>query len=166
MLSSRTNRQANILRLRPDWVSAADNVDSRQRISSRRTQWVVLLGALAALILFSVTLRTLFLPEQMPWLQLALGIVSAFVSMSAFLAWKRVWRGEQHYIVSNLFKSETISFGDVCLVVEAHGLIWNTVRVHFNRPTRFGWDITFVPARSAGTACTLAAAWRTRRLVK
>lgn len=166
MLLPRTNCHANILRLQSGCVSAADNVDSRQRISSRRTQWVVLLGALGAVIVFSAALRTLFLSGQMPWLQLALGIAPAFVSMAAFLAWKRVWRGERHYIVSNLFKSEIISLDDVCLVVEAHGLIWNTVRVHFNRPTRFGWDITFVPARSAGTSCTLAAAWRTRRLVK
>ena len=164
--SLRTNRHTKSLRRQPDPGNVAGRTDSRQRISSRWPQWVVLLGALCALIVFSAALKTLFLSGQVPWLRFALGIVPAFVSVVAFLTWKHIWRGERHYVVSDLFKSETIPFDDVCLVVEAHGLIWNTVRVHFNRPTRFGWDVSFVPERSVGTSCALATAWRTRQLTK
>jgi hypothetical protein len=33
------------------------------------------------------------------------------------------------------------------LVVNAGGVFWDKVRIHFNRPTRFGWSISFVPVR-------------------
>lgn len=157
---------ANILRRQPGLASAAGRPGFRQRISSRWTQWIVLLTTLGALVAISVVLKTRMFAGKMPWVWSVLGITSALAAVVPFVAWKQVWRGERHYMVSNLFKSEVISFDDVCLVVEARGLIWNTVRVHFKRPTRFGWDVNFVPARSVGTSCTLAAAWRTRRLVK
>lgn len=147
-------------------MSATEYAVSRQRISSRRPQFVVLLAALGSVIAIIASLQTLLVTRQMPWVMFALGIVNAFVALAALMAWKQVWGGERHYVVSSLFKSETISFDDVCMVLEARGLIWNTIRIHFNRPTRFGWGISFVPVRSVGTSCEVVTAWRTRRVIK
>jgi hypothetical protein len=154
------------MRLKLDLESAVDSVASRQRISSRRPQFVVLLAALGSVIAVSATLQTKIVSGQMSWAMVALGNANAFVALATLMTWKQVWSGERHYVVSSLFKSETISFDDVCMVLEARGLIWNTVRIHFNRPTHFGWGISFVPARSIGTSCEVVAAWRTRRVAK
>ncbi len=147
-------------------MSATDYAVSRQRISSRRPQFVVLLAALGSVIAVIATLKTIMVSGQISWVMFALGIANAFVALATLMTWKQVWSGERHYVASSLFKSETISFDDVCMVLEARGLIWNTVRIHFNRPTRFGWGISFVPARLVGTSCEFVAAWRTHRLAK
>lgn len=147
-------------------MSATEYAASRQRISSRRPQFVVLLAALGSVVAISATLQTLLVIGQMSWVLFVLGIANVFVTLATLLTWKQVWSSERHYVVSSLFRSETIPFDDVCMVLEARGLIWNTIRVHFNRPTRFGWVVSFVPALSAGTPCEVVTAWRTRRATK
>lgn len=148
------------------FMSATDYAASRQRISSRRPQFVVLLAALGSVSAVSLTAQTIIVSGQMSWVMFALGIANSFVALAGFMTWKQVWRGERHYVVSSWFKAETIPFDDVCIVLEARGLIWNTVRIHFNRPTRFGWGVSFVPALSAGTPGEVVTAWRTRSLAK
>lgn len=54
----------------------------------------------------------------------------------------------QCYRITGLLLTEEIAPNDVCLVVEARGVLWNVIRLHFNRPTRCGYDIAFVPAVS------------------
>lgn len=147
-------------------MSTTDYAVSGQRISSRRQHFIVLLAALGSVIAIIATLLTLLVTGQMPWVMFALGIAHAFAALAGLMTWKQVWSGERHYVVCGLFKSETIPFDDVCMVLEARGLLWNTVWIHFNRPTRFGWDIAFVPTRSVGTSCEVVTAWRTRRATK
>lgn len=80
---------------------------------------------------------------------LALGLALAIVALAGSLAWKRVHRSKRHYLVADFFNSETIAFDDVCMVVEASGVLWKTVNIHMRRPTRFGWEVAFVPKRPA-----------------
>lgn len=76
------------------------------------------------------------------------GIASAhfLAAMLVVTAWKQVRRGEFHYFVTSVFKSDAVAFEDVCAVVEAPGSWWNTTRIHFRRRTCFGWAVSYVPA--------------------
>lgn len=56
----------------------------------------------------------------------------------------------QRYRVKGLLLTDEFTLSDVCLVVEADGGPWKAIRIHFNRPTRFGYDIKFVPAGFRG----------------
>lgn len=152
--------------LQPALVIEADRVDSLQRISSRRPKFVLLLATLGTAVAIRATLRAVVSSEELPWAMLALGMANAVVALATLMTWKHVRSDDRRFVVSDLFKSETFAFDDLCMVVEARGMIWNTVRLHFNRSTRFGWDISFVPARSVGNPRSLVAAWRTRRMAK
>jgi len=134
-----------------------------ERISSLSPHLVVLTVAVGAGIAVGVGIWRLLSSGEIPWALFALGIAHALVAMAGFATWKHVRCGEDHYIVSDIFKSETISFNDVCMVVEARGFLWNTARIHLCRPSRFGWGISFVPTCWAGMSGSLVAAWRTRR---
>jgi hypothetical protein len=79
------------------------------------------------------------------WVKLMLGGAHVAIAVVASLAWQRVRRGPTYYVVSDPFRSERIGFGEVCLMVNAPGLMWNRTRMHLVRPCRFGWSVTFVP---------------------
>lgn len=102
---------------------------------------------MAAAAIFGGAAKQLLNTGRGPWMLLALACTSAAVALAGFARWKCVRRGAQHYLVSDLIRSECISRDDVCLVVQARGLVGNRVHVHFRRPTRFGWSISYVPAR-------------------
>ena len=91
-------------------MSATEYAASRQRISSRRPQFVVLLAVLGSVIAVSATVQTLLVTGQMSWVTFAMGIANAFVALATLMTWKQVWSGERHYVVSSLFKSETLEF--------------------------------------------------------
>jgi hypothetical protein len=162
----RTGIRSDIARLQLGPVNQTYNPDSVQRISSLRPHIVVFLAVLASAVALSSALRQAISSGHMPWAMLALGAAHGVVALAGFMAWKRVRRGARHYVVSDLFKSEAISFDDVFRVTEARGFLWKTVRIHLRRPSRFGWDVSFVPARSAGMSSPLVSAWRTRRLAE
>lgn len=67
------------------------------------------------------------------------------------------------YRITGFFRTEEITPSEVCLVVEARGALWNNIRLHFNRPTCFGYDIAFVPAASRRDLSGLVAALRAGR---
>jgi hypothetical protein len=144
-------------------VCQSDRKFLSERISSLRPHLAVLAVAVGAWIAFGAGVWRLLSSGEIPWALFGLGTAHALVALAGFVTWKHVRCGDDHYIVSDLFKSETISFSDVCMVVEARGFLWNTVRIHLCRPSRFGWGISFVPTCWAGMSGSLVAAWRTRR---
>lgn len=127
---------------------------ARQRVSPATPWTVTLLAALSAGVAVPAVVWRVLSVGQIPWALLALGLALAGVSLTAALMGKRVQLGKRHYAVSNFFKSEAIAFHDVCMVVEAPGVFWKTVRIHLRRPSRFGWEVTFVPRRATETSPT------------
>jgi len=111
-----------------------------------------LLAALGAGVTAPAVVWRVLSVGQIPWALLALGLALAGVSLTAAQMWKRVQLGKRHYVVSNFFKSEAIAFHDVCMVVEAPGVFWKTVRIHLRRPSRFGWEVAFVPRCATETS--------------
>ncbi len=74
-----------------------------------------------------------------------IGIIDGLAAVVAGTLWKSVRVGRSGLTISDLFRSEEVSFGDVCLLVPSRGLFGNVMRVHFRRPTRFGWGVGYVP---------------------
>lgn len=127
-----------------------ESFDSMPFISSSGPRIVIVLAALGAGVTSAAAAWQVFAAGQIPWVLFALGFAHAVVALAGSLVWKRVQCGERHYVVSDSLKSETISFDDVCMVVEAPGFLWNTVHIHLRRPSRFGWSVAFVPRRAGG----------------
>jgi hypothetical protein len=147
--------------LRPGANSSFDHGGFSERISSLRPRIVKVLAAVGAAVALGFAGLQLLSSDQIPWLWSALGGTCAFVGLTGFVSSKCVRCGASHYVVSDLFTSETIPFNDVCLVVEAPGFLWQLVRIHLRRPSRFGWAVSYVPARSATKSCSVFVSWRT-----
>lgn len=58
---------------------------------------------------------------------------------------KVVYRRHDEYRVATLFHLETVTLEDICMTVKNPRPFWTILRIHLNRPTRFGWAISFVP---------------------
>lgn len=137
--------------------------DACQRISSLRPHVLVFLVVLGAVVAFSLVLNRMISSGQIPWALLFLAAAHTMVALAGCLAWKRVRRSNGYYVMSDLFRSEAVSFDDVCMVVEEQGFIWNGVCIHFKRRTRFGWSVSYVPTRSTSCLDWLVSAFRPRR---
>lgn len=81
-------------------------------------------------------------------LLLLLAAIHILVALALKTTLKVVSFDGQCYRITGLFLTDEIAPNDVCLVVEGRGVLWNVIRLHFNRRTRFGYDIAFVPAVS------------------
>lgn len=125
-------------------ANPTQHAERSTRISSLKPHFIVLLAAIVAATSFGLAAKQLLATDQVPWLLLALGIAHATVALAGFVKWKCVWSGAGHYVVSNFIQSDQIVHDDVCMIVQGHGQIWKRVHVHFRRPTRFGWSITYV----------------------
>ncbi len=120
------------------------------RISSLRPHLFVLLAMIGAASAFSFAIMPWFSLGSISWTFFVLGTAQTVIALVGFVLWKHVRRGPDHFHVSDFIRSETISFVDVCMVVEGHGVIWNTSHIHFRRLTRFGWSVSYVPICSVG----------------
>jgi len=120
------------------------------RISSYGPRAVAVLLGLGAVVALTAGLRLLSVSGSVSWPLLVLGILHLGASALCLIVWKQVREGEHHYYVSDLFKSEAIRLDEVCALIDAPGLLWNSARIHFRRKTRFGWAISYVPMRRAG----------------
>lgn len=144
-------------------ANLADEADANPRISSLMPHVVSLLALIGALTAVGFTTKQWLLSGRFAWALLVLGIMHAVVALAGFVRWKRVQSGPGHYHVSDFIRSETISLVDVCMVVEERGFIWNTVHIHFKRLTRFGWSVSYVPARPIRLLDWLAGTVRSRQ---
>lgn len=144
-LAARIRAEATRSYLGP--ANLAEEAEANPRISSLMPHGVSFVALIGAISAFGFTAKQWLLSGRMPWALLVFGIVHAIVALASFVRWKRVWREADYYHVSDLFRSETISLVDVCMVVEERGLIWNTLHIHFKRLTRFRWSASYVPAR-------------------
>ena len=144
-------------------VNLTEEAEANTRISSLMPHIVILFAFIGAAAAFGFATRQWFSSGRIPWALLVLGIAHAIVALAGFVSWKRVRRGADHYHVSDFIRSETISLVDVCMVVEERGLIWNSVRIHFQRLTRFGWGVSYVPARPIRSLNWLAGMVRSRQ---
>lgn len=141
-------------------ASLAQDTEGATRISSLVPHVVVLCAAIIAVTAIGSAAKQLLASGHVPWTLLALGLAHAVVALAGFVLWKHVRSGEGHYVVSNFIKSERISFDDVCMVVQDDGLIWNRVHIHFRRPTRFGWSVSYVAVPPTGNSASLLASWQ------
>lgn len=96
-------------------------------------------------------------------LLLILAAAHLLVGVALKIRLKSVSFDGHRYRITGFFRTEEITPSEVCLVVEARGTFWNTIRLHFSRPTRFGYDIAFVPAVSRRDLSRLIAALRAGR---
>ena len=101
---------------------------------------------------------------KIPLAPFGLAIGHLLASVAVLAVWKQVRRGEGHYFVTNFLKSETVGLEDVCVVVTSPGVYWTTARIHFRRKTRFGWAISYVPAKRAEQGTAVSAHPRRRLL--
>lgn len=145
-------------------ATASPRSMTRLRLSSRKPRMVIGLAFAAAALAFLLTGYHFIISGTVGWWMLALGALHAAVVVVGCAMWKNVERGDGHFVVSDLFRSETVAFEDVCLIVEAKGFVWKRSRLHFNRPTKFGWGISFVPTQSAEMYRTPLTNWRSRRI--
>ena len=159
----RTKVRSGIDRLQLGPVDHSQPCDPLQRISSLKPQVLAVLTALVAAgaAIFALSPMS---SERSSRMSAAIAFVHTFVAIATITTWKNVRYRDRNYVVSDLFKSESISSQDVCLAVEARGLLWNAVRIHFKRPTRFGWHISFIPAGVSGISNSRVAGWRSRTL--
>ncbi len=141
----------------------AQDAEATMRISSLKPHVAVLCAAIIAATAIGFTAKQSLASGHVPWTLLTLGIAHAVVALAGLVMWKCVRSGARHYVVSNFIKSERISFDDVCMVVQDRGLIWNRVHIHFRRPTRFGWSISYVAVPPTRSLAALLAAWQRRR---
>lgn len=126
----------------------APEAGKRMRISSL-TPLTVSVGAL--LMGSALTLAAMLNASTRPVLAALLLLLAAaaiLVGLALKTTVKSVSFDGQRYRITGLLRTEELAPSDVCLVVEARGVLWNVIRLHFNRPTRFGYDIAFVPAVS------------------
>lgn len=125
---------------------------------------IVSLGALfvgSALTL--AAMLNAFTRPALAALLLLLAAIHILVGLALKSTLKVISFDGQCYRITGLLLTEEIAPSDVCLVVEARGVIWNVIRLHFNRPTRFGYDIAFVPATSHMDSANLVATLRSVR---
>lgn len=120
------------------------------RISSYTPRLVAVLLGLGAAVALTTGLRHWPVSGSVSWALLTLGAVDFAASAICLVAWKHVREGKHHYYCSDLFRSEAIHLDDVCVAIDAPGLLWNSSRIHFRRKTRFGWAISYVPMKRAG----------------
>lgn len=123
-----------------------------ERISSLAPHTVAALLAAMGIAWLAVTAHQ----AEMSWVAFAVAVGHLGASATILAAWKQVRRGKLHYFVSNVFKSETVGFEDVCAVVDSPGVCWKTTRIHFRRRTRFGWAISYVPAKETERTTAVA----------
>lgn len=126
-------------------ANLAQDAERTVRISSLKPRVVVLGAAIIAATAIGFAAKQLFASGHVSSTLLALGIAHVIVALTGCVMWKNVRSSPRHYVVSNLIKSERISFDDVCMVVEGQGLIWKNIQIHFRRPTRFGWSVCYIP---------------------
>ncbi len=144
-------------------ANLAQDTEGATRISSLVPHVVVLCAVIIAVTAIGSAAKQLLASGHVPWTLLALGLAHAVVAFAGFVLWKHVRSGARHYVVSNFIKSERIAFDDVCMVVQDGGLIWNRVHIHFRRPTRFGWSVSYVVVPPTGRLASLLAALQRRR---
>lgn len=125
------------------------------RISSRKPDIAIGLATLIAAICFGAASKQLLASNEVPWILLTLGIGHLLVALAGVALWKRVQSDAGHYVISDFIKSERIPFENVCMVVQSHGLIWESIRIHFRRPTRFGRSVAYVPIVPVGRSAAL-----------
>ena len=144
-------------------ATLAQDTEEATRISSLKPHVVVLGAAIIAATAIGFATKQLLDSGHVPWTLLTLGIAHAVVALAGFVMWKCVRSGARHYVVSNFIKSERISLDDVCMVVQDRGLIWNRVHIHFRRPTRFGWSVSYVAVPPTRSFASLLVPWQRRR---
>ena len=152
--------------LRPGVRPSSDRGGFSERISSVRPGIVIALAMIGAGVAFGFVGLRLLDSGEIPWLWSASGGGCAFVAAIGFVSSKCVRCGASNYVVSDFFTTETIAFNDVCMVVEAPGPFWDSVRIHLCRPSRFGWAVSYIPASSATKSCSLFASWRAHESFK
>ncbi len=137
---------------------------TRKRISSLAP---LILGGVAAMVAIGLAIAAGLLVSQEAFIPavalLMLAGVHALLAVTAASLWKQVTFDGRRYLIAGLLAHEAIEPGDVCLVVEARGLFCNTVRLHFNRRTRFGHEVAFVAPASQGGSAAVAASLRAVR---
>lgn len=161
--SSAARMRAEVARSYVSPANLAREAEEAKRISSLKPHVVVLCAAIIAATAIGFAAKHLLASGHVPWAWLTLGLAHAVVALAGFVMWKHVRSGAGHYVVSDFTKSERISFDDVCMVVRDRGLIWNRVHIHFRRPTRFGWSVSYVAVPPAGGFASLLAPWRRGR---
>ena len=126
----------------------ASEKGKRIRISSL-TPLTVTVGALlmGCFLTHAATLNASSRPA-LAALLLLLAATHILVGLALRTTLKSVSFDGQRYRITGFLLTEEIAPNDVCLVVEGRGVLWNVIMLHFNRPTRFGYDIAFVPAVS------------------
>lgn len=125
-----------------------------QKISSSGPGFVEFMLVLIAFVFLALGLQERLTSGEVPWLFSGLAIAHLLAFGGCVITWKQVWHGDGHYYVSDLLRTEVIRMEDVCAFVEAHGVLWNTVRIHFRRRTRFGWAASYARAKSARNVIT------------
>lgn len=147
-------------------VNLTEEAEANSRISSLMPQVVMLFALIGAAAAFGFTTKQWYTSGRIPWALLVLGIAHVVVALAGFVRWKRIQRGPGHYHVSDFIRSETISLIDVCMVVEERGFLWNSVRIHFRRLTRFGWSVSYVPTRPMRSLNWLGGIVRSRQSIE
>jgi hypothetical protein len=129
-----------------------ENPEREERLSCLKPYTVGILIAVVGCALVAVALGKWSASHRLFWTLLALGIADLAAALASIMMWKQVRRASDHYVISGLFGSERVAFKDVCLVVPGQGLFWECVHIHFNRPNRFGWSVSYVPIRASKSA--------------
>jgi len=135
-----------------------------ERISSLAPHSAAMALAAMGVTWLAVTSYQAIYLAKIPLAPFGMATAHLLVAGIVLTAWKHVRRGEGHYFVTNFLKSETVRFEDVCAVVNSSGVYWTTARIHFRRKTRFGWAISYVPAKGAEQGTAVSAHPRRRLL--
>lgn len=144
-------------------TKTSQDSEGTTRISSLKPHVTVLVAAIIAATATGFAARQFLATGDVPWTLLTLGLAHAVITLAGFVMWKHVRSGARHYVVSNFIKSERIAFDDVCMVVQGRGLIWDRVHIHFSRPTRFGWSVSYVAVPPTWSYASLLPAWQRGR---
>lgn len=141
----------------------APEAGKRVRISSLSPAIVSIGGLLMGGLLGFAAMSSAAGQPVLAALLLILAAAHLLVAIALKTSVKSVSFDGQCYRITGFLLTEEIAPSDVCLVVKARGVLWNTIRIHFNRPTRFGYDIAFVPAASHMDSANLVASMRSVR---
>jgi hypothetical protein len=79
------------------------------------------------------------------WVQLAVWILGTLALAWFCVPLKSVQIAGADLVISNFFKATRVPLSQIDRVTENVILNIHPVRIHFERPTQFGWKITFMP---------------------
>lgn len=116
-----------------------------QRLSSHLPRYTLLALLCGAGCVILLTILRGDLPAIAKLLLLGIAAAQMGAAVIAFKTWKCVWKKGDTLIVSDGFKTELLSGDDIVMSVARTSLFGKRVRVHLNRPTRFGWHFQFIP---------------------